>query len=209
MVIGTHNTMTYRSPKFLWMYLIRFMARCQGVSYQEQHEKYGADAFDFRIFWDKEGNIEFRHGLVSFDGSDFFNILRYCEKNGIIVRLLFEERNFKSLKKRSKEMNLEDRFLKLCIDIEKYFPNLKIYGGRNTRTWEVIYKFKMDDPNEYGYYSSVTSLFKSKNKFLKVIDDLYPRLYAKLKNKKHKIEKIEEHKNDENGIVQFDFIEIG
>lgn len=207
MILGTHNTMTYRSPKKWWLYPFKFISQCQSVNYKKQHEKYGVGAFDLRIFWDKKGNIEFRHGAISYNAKDFWDIVDYIVKNNITARILFEERNFKALISRSKKMNLQEKFIELCKEIDAKYPGNRFYGGRNTRTWEVLYQFKTKDPVELGYYSSVTSLFDSESKFLKIIDDWCPRIYALLKNKKNKVY-IKENKRKK-GIIHFDFVNIG
>ena len=60
MKLTTHNTMSYQKPKQLWAKIIPFVARCQSVDYIKQY-KLGAIGFDLRLFWDKNGNLEFRH----------------------------------------------------------------------------------------------------------------------------------------------------
>lgn len=213
--------MSYRKPKHWYHYPILWTARCQSVDYKTQHEKYGAKHFDFRLFWDEEGMLEFRHGIISYDASDFNEILRYCEDNSIICRILFEERAYaKGDIKRSKEMNLRESFKELCVAIEKNYPNLKCYGGQNCGNFsEHIYEFK----NKFkvdGYYASVTSLVDLNSKWvvklakkltwlpnlLKKMDDLCPFLYARLKNKSIKQEIAFDEKDDV--LVHVDFINI-
>ena len=65
MELATHNTMSYRKPKQFWIKLIPFISRCQSVDYKKQHEL-GAKGFDLRLFWDKDGKLEFRHGITSY-----------------------------------------------------------------------------------------------------------------------------------------------
>ena len=56
---------------------------------------------------------------------------------------------------------------------------------------------------ELGLYSSNTSLFKSSNKFLRIIDDLCPWIYAKLMNRKN----MKKYKDSEQ-YISVDFINI-
>ena len=77
MELATHNTMSYRKPKQLWAKLIPFIARCQSIDYKKQHEL-GAKGFDLRLFWDKHGKLEFRHGIVSYNADDIDEILEYA-----------------------------------------------------------------------------------------------------------------------------------
>lgn len=209
MITGTHNTMTYRSPKLWYLRPFKWMARCQKVDYKTQHEKYGVNAFDIRLFWDKNGKLEFRHGYFAYPADDFDEILKYCEDNNIICRIIFEERAMpKYLVKRSEKMNLAEKFDETCKYIETKYPKLVCYSGRNCRTWKVIHKFAKSDPREIGLYSSVTSLFKQESEFLKKIDDFCPYIYAKLMNRKN-MEMIPEIEGwGDNVIVQYDFINI-
>ena len=68
-----------------------------------------------------------------------------------------------------------------------------------------MYEFINEDiPTLIDRYSSTTSLFNSDNKFLRIIDDLYPKLYAKLRNKKN-FKEFDECPND---YLFVDFVEI-
>ncbi len=198
--------MTYKRPKEWYLIPLFFLSRCQAVDWFKQYQKYGVNAFDIRLFWSEKGELEFRHGLISYDASDLDDFLYFCNEKGFYVRVLFEERNFKFLKKRSQKMNLKEKFIEKCKEIEAKYPNVIFYGGKNTDTWETLYNFK-NEPKEKGFYCSVTSFFNSKNNFLKIIDDWCPWFYAKLMNKKNMIKYINLFKNDEI-ILQFDFINV-
>lgn len=56
-------------------------------------------------------------------------------------------------------------------------------------------------------YGSMTSLFKSRNKFLKIIDDWYPKIYARRMNKKNR-SYCDLYKDDDTKLIQFDFVDI-
>lgn len=204
-MIGSHNTMSYKKPKQWYTLPFCWMAKCQTVDYKTQHEKYGINCFDIRIFWDSKGNIEYRHGLVSYDASDLDEVLQYASDNNILIRMMFEERNWGILKKRSEKMNLKQKFIDFCDKVRKDYPLLKMYGGRNVGTWDVVYDFA-NPVVEVGYYSSVTSMFKSDNEFLRVCDDWWPLLYAKYFN--HKNMELNKAMHDTNIVVQYDFVEI-
>ena len=157
MELATHNTMSYRKPKQLWAKLIPFIARCQSIDYKKQHEL-GAKGFDLRLFWDKEGKLEFRHGIVSYNADDFDEILEYANKNGIYLRIMLEIRNY-NVKHIKNLDEIKQKFINLCSQIEAKYPNIKFYGGKNINNWETIYEFN-NKPNikEISLYSSVTSL---------------------------------------------------
>ena len=80
MKIGSHNSLSYIKPKKWYLMPFHFMARCQSKDYVKQYETYGVRLFDVRIWFDKDGNPEVRHGLMSFDIdsdglNDFFEYL--------------------------------------------------------------------------------------------------------------------------------------
>ena len=184
MKFATHNTMSYQRPKQWWARIFPFFAKCQRVDYKKQHEL-GAKGFDLRLFWDKNGKLEYRHGIVSYNADDIYEILDYANENNIYVRLILEVRTYNA--KNIKNLDeIKQKFKDFCCHIESKYPNIKFYGGNTLDGWEILYEFK-NKPNikEIGLYSSITSLFNSENKFLKVIDDLCPLIYAKLKNKKN------------------------
>ena len=204
MKFATHNTMSYQRPKQWWARIFPFFAKCQRVDYKRQHEL-GAQGFDLRIFWDKEGNIEFRHGVYRYPADNLYEVLDYARDNGIIVRILFELRGYNE-RFIENVSELKERFVEFCSEIEKEYPTIQFYGGVSTGSWEQLYKFRNEPQiNEISLYSSVTSLFVIKNKWLKILDDWCPFIYAKLMNKQN----IEEFASaDDKTYLVIDFIDI-
>ena len=202
MKLTTHNTMSYQTPKQLWAKIIPFVARCQSVDYIKQYEL-GAVGFDLRLFWDKNGNLEFRHGIVSYPADNIWEVLDFIRDHDLYVRVLFELRSYN--KKHVKNVEtLKTKFKDFCKEIEDKYPTVKFYGGCATCDWEQLYNFKNDEHMpELGLYSSNTSLFKSSNKFLRIIDDLCPWIYAKLMNRKN----MKKYKDSEQ-YISVDFINI-
>ena len=43
---------------------------------------------------DKDGKIEFRHGIVFYNADDIDEILEYTNENSMYVRIMFEIRNY-------------------------------------------------------------------------------------------------------------------
>lgn len=202
MELATHNTMSYRKPKQFWAKLIPFIARCQSVDYKKQHEL-GAKGFDLRLFWDKDGKLEFRHGIVSYNADDIDEILEYANEHDIYLRILLEIRDY-NVNKINNLDELKQKFRDFCTQIETKYPNIKCYGGKTLNDWKTIYEFKnKPDIKEVSLYSSMTSLFNSDNKFLRIIDDLCPWIYARLRNKKN----INAYKDSDCTLV-VDFINI-
>lgn len=204
MNIGTHNSLTYLTPKKWWQKLIGFTAKCQAVDYKKQYEL-GARVFDVRLWYDDDLKMEVRHGRIAYKigYTVFFNMLEFLEEKGdCYVRILCEEDSF--AKNDPIVIDKEKCFIEDCRYIELMYDNIKFFGGNRKYDWKVLYNFKNKDiPTLVDRYSSTTSLFKNDKKWLAVLDDLCPILYAKLKNKTL----IKEH-NDKDGYLFIDFINI-
>lgn len=204
MNIGTHNSLTYLTPKKWWQKLIGFTAKCQAVDYKKQYEL-GARVFDVRLWYDDDLKMEIRHGRIAYKigYTVFFNMLEFLEEKGdCYVRILCEEDSF--AKNDPIVIDKEKCFIEDCRYIESMYDNIKFFGGNRKYDWKVLYNFKNKDiPTLVDRYSSTTSLFKNNKKWLAVLDDLCPILYAKLKNKTL----IKEH-NDKDGYLFIDFINI-
>lgn len=205
MVIVAHNTMSYRPPKQWWLRPIKFIAKCQKCDYKTLHEKYNVNSFDLRIFYDKQHNIEFRHGIFRYKGDDIYDILDYCNKQNMYVRFLFEYRW--STEKRDDLEELKHKFRQLCFEVQNGYQHITFYGGYITETNEILYDFGTNI-QEIGFYSSVTSFFENCNStFLKKIDDWWPWLYARLHNRKNMKENKIKYDN-ENIHISYDFVDI-
>lgn len=205
MFIGAHNTMSYLPPKQWWLRPFKFVAQCQRKDYKTLHEKYKVNSFDLRIFYDKNQNIEFRHGICRYSAKEFDNILQYCNDNELYVRFLFEYR--KTTEKRNDIYELMDKFTKLCKEVEEKYPKVKFYGGYVTETGTMLYNFK-NNIQEFGFYSSVTSLFGEDDySWKRYIDDWCPWIYAKLFNKKN-MKKNAIKYAEQDVCLSYDFVDI-
>lgn len=207
MKLGSHNTMTYLRPKVFWQRLLPFVGRCQSVDYKVQHSL-GAVGYDLRLFWDDNGKLEYRHGFLRFPANNIDEVLSYAESNNIIVRVLLEVRSYnKPLISNIDE--LRSRFKAYCSDIEKKYPSIIFFGGQESGSGEKLYTFKNETSGLVidELHSSVTSLFKSNNKFLRMIDDLFPIIYSLIKNEKN-ISSYRNNKEKDNTYLYVDYIEI-
>lgn len=207
MKLGSHNTMTYLRPKVFWQRLLPFVGRCQSVDYKVQHSL-GAVGYDLRLFLDDDGKLEYRHGFLRFPADNIDEVLSYAESNNIIVRVLLEVRSYnKPLISNIDE--LRSRFKAYCSEIEEKYPSILFFGGQESGSGEKLYTFKNDMGNLAieELHSSVTSLFKSHNKFLRMIDDLFPIIYSLIKNEKN-IRAYQNNKDKENTYLYVDYIEI-
>lgn len=207
MKLGSHNTMTYLRPKVFWQRLLPFIGRCQSVDYKVQHSL-GAVGYDLRLFWDSDGQLEYRHGFLRFSADNIDEVLSYAESNNIIVRVLLEVRSYnKGLIGNIDE--LRSRFKAYCSEIEEKYPSIIFFGGQESGSGEKLYTFKSDtgDLAIEELHSSVTSLFKSHNKFLRMIDDLFPIIYSLIKNEKN-IRAYQNNKEKDNTYLYVDYVEI-
>ena len=207
MKLGSHNTMTYLRPKVFWQRLLPFVGRCQSVDYKVQHSL-GAVGYDLRLFWGDDGKLEYRHGFLRFPADNIDEVLSYAESNNIIVRVLLEVRSYnKPLISNIDE--LRSRFKTYCSEIEEKYPSILFFGGQESGSGEKLYTFKNDTGNLAieELHSSVTSLFKSHNKFLRMIDDLFPIIYSLIKNEKN-IRAYQNNKDKENTYLYVDYIEV-
>ena len=199
-IIASHNTMTYRLPKQWWLRPFSFIAKCQSKSYIMQYS-YGALGYDLRLFWDKDGKLEFRHGMFSYDASDIYDILNFANNSGLFVRLILENRSY--LDRRVNERDMRTKFREFCRKVEIQYPNVHFWCGKDLYTWQTLYEFPIN-PIDVGYYSSVTSIFNCKSKILRKLDDWWPWLYARLFNRSN-LKKLSELDNGK--IASFDFID--
>lgn len=180
MRIGSHNALSYSGLKNWWLYPLYFVGKCQSKTIEEQYEKYGVRLFDIRINSRLDDVIESAHGFLRFK-KDVEDALAYINgKGNCYVRVLMEQ-NYK----KSKQDERDAIFIKKCKMLEEKYPNIKFCNGRRKYDWKVLYDFKYSEPNMIELYSSVTSLFKSDSKILRVLDDWWPWLYARLRNKKN------------------------
>lgn len=171
MKLASHNSWSYATPKKWWMKLLRFTARCQDVDIKTQYEQYNVRMFDLRLRFDKDKTRKIVHGCIVYDLdiSDYYDTLNYINnKKDCIVRVVLDIRT----KKQNTPYQAE-RFYKECDWLKAIFPNIKFTSGQNLLTKEVIYDFGNTE-NCIERYSSVCPP--------NIIDDWYPRFYAKLHN---------------------------
>lgn len=159
MKIGTHNSMTYLPLKHWWMYPFNWIAKCQSLSIEEQYEL-GVRLFDIRISYDKDYNLEFRHGLIAYKGN-VIETLSYLnsKQEPIQIRIILEKPD-------------KDQLFGLdIIRFQKLFPNLTFYEGRKKSTWKQIVSLPLLDLNQLVGSMSGKLLYK-----------IFPKLYAKKYN---------------------------
>lgn len=172
MILGSHNTMTYLPVRQWYFKPLFWTARCQSKTLWEQFQ-YGARLFDFRVRFNKSGDLVFAHGPIEFKG-DVNTVLEdlnsWAQGYNVYVRIILESNS------RMKDQDeQEEHFRYFCESIQEDYKNLIFFGGNRKYDWTVIYDFGTQEPVLDDKYSSTTG---SK------LDDLWPWLYARTHNKK-------------------------
>lgn len=162
MEIGTHNSMTYLSPKKWYLYPFQFLAKCQNKTIEQQYSE-GIRLFDIRISYTKNKEIEFRHGLMAYKGN-VYKILKYLnsQKDKVKVRILLEK---------SSQEN-DEMFIYDLKHFQKVFTNITFYEGRRKSNWEQLLPLPTLDICQLVSSMAGEGLFK-----------IWPWLYAKVFNK--------------------------
>lgn len=170
MEIASHNSWSYLPLRKWWMKPFAFMARCQRKDIFEQYEL-GVRCFDLRVRFGKNGEPIVAHGAAEYK-IPYEAILSHLSalnaKGGVAVRLMHEVRT-----KGAYTYESCDNFRSLAYTLERKFPNIKFWGGRNLYNWQRDFMFEYK-PTCCERYSSVMPP--------KLIDDWLPIVYARLHN---------------------------
>jgi hypothetical protein len=167
MKLASHNSWSYLPPKKWWMKLIGFTAKCQDADIEEQYEKYGVRCFDLRISFNGD-ILQVNHGPIVYDitPQQLFTHLRYLSNKGdVAVRLLLDVRS-----KEDYTQHQVEQFRYWCGILVEVYKNIHFWCGRNLYNWNVEYDFG-PEPVYMERYASVCAP--------KIIDDWYPRWYAR------------------------------
>ena len=189
-ILASHNSWTYLPPKKWWMWLLRFTAKCQRLSIQEQYEM-GVRCFDLRVKW-IDGKMVVAHGIVQYDINAqqvVDDLIWLNEKGDCSVRLIHEVR-------RKLENTLKEKtyFRNFCALVEKRLPRITFWNGKNLYDHSKDYDFGCD-PTCEELYASVRKP--------KWIDDWWPWWYSWLNNKRIK------EAGTTKDILMIDFVDIG
>lgn len=190
MILGSHNSLTYLPVRKWWMRPIKFTAKCQRLSIKDQYAM-GVRCFDFRIRFNK-CDLVVAHGLIEYKADVFYllNFLAFLDRKGdAYVRMIHEVRTEKQRLRSSVAL-----FVDFCEVIERDFPNIKFFCGKNLLNPPFVeYPFK-NHPTIEENYASVRPP--------KRIDDWIPILYAELNNEDIR------SKGTDKEILMIDFVDI-
>lgn len=197
-MFGSHNSWTFRTPIKWYLKPLYFLAQCQEVDIQTQMKDYNISLFDLRVkFINNEPYIH--HGLFNYGKVDYAD-LKLLNDNNCYLRVMLESNS-----KMKDQILQEQQFITFCNELTQKYPNIKFFGGNRKFDGKGVYNFNtLQQPNLIDLYSSVTTLFDSDNKYLRILDDWFPRLYALLKNKKN----LKEYVDTEDTYLFYDFVNI-
>ena len=192
MKLASHNTLSYLSPRKFYLKPFKFIARCQSKTIEEQYSNYDIRFFDFRVSFNKEDKVVFKHGLFEYKSDktidEYLSYLQ-SQKEPVIVRILLEE---------FRDNGHEEQFKKLCSRLESTYSKIKFCGGTYKRG-KKVYSFKTYKDIKYKeLHSSVTDTYS-------FFDEFFPWIYAKLNNRKN-IEQLKDNKDY--NYLMLDFVEI-
>lgn len=191
MVLGSHNSWSYLTPKKWWMKLIRFTAQCQKADIFEQYSKYNVRCFDLRVRFVKDHSLLVVHNMIEYKIEEYELLNQLAFLNGMkkcYVRILLDVRKKKHYTKDQRIL-----FQELCLNLEYNFANIKFWCGRNLYNWNKEFKFK-SNPTCLERYASVCKP--------RIIDDWFPYLYAKKNNKSIK------KRGTKKDILLIDFVDL-
>lgn len=158
-MLATHNSLTYAKGKTLLGKLLTPTWRCQDITIVQQYDM-GVRMFDIRVAFNNGAKVY--HGFTELK-IDINAVLLYLDTKGdCYVRIVLE-----------RVINNTDYilFARFCSDISDKYKNIKFFGGVYKKEWKLLYKFDTEVPE-------VIELYGSRNH-----PCIYPRLYAKLRNK--------------------------
>lgn len=172
--IGSHNSWSFAPTRW---YIPHFICKCQNLDIEGQYNA-RVRLFDLRLRLEDLCKWRVAHGSAFFAVDWREDLAWLNHKEDCYVRVILE------YNKKPKQYDLiESLFKGYCKYLVSRFPKIKFFGGNCKWDWKKLYEFENPDEPLLDKYSSTTSWFNSKNKFLKIIDDCWPWLYAKFHNK--------------------------
>ena len=192
MILGSHNSWSFLTPKKWWQKALAFTAKCQRLNIQEQYEN-GVRCFDLRLKCVDDTWYVVHNSFIYCKLKDVEGDLEWLnEKGDVVVRVLHDVR-----KKKDYTLYNLNEFGSRCRWLKSYYDRIRFWCGRNLYDWDVDFDFEYK-PKCLELYSSVCPP--------KIIDDWVPYAYAKLNNKKIRGEHTIDDNYDE--ILLIDYIDI-
>ena len=180
MKIASHNSLTFLPVRKWWMQPFAWMARCQQLTIEQQLQ-IGVRLFDFRVRFNGTELIPC-HGLIEYKLDNIYDYFRMFDrhKDQIYVRIVLESRNPND--------NQKQQFREFCQLIESVYTCTRFFGGNDRTDWlseHPLFKFAEPLEDIDHQYASATTRFFRGPRWLRYIDDLYPKGYARRYNFKN------------------------
>jgi hypothetical protein len=190
-MLGSHNALSYLSPKGLKSKLLNKWAKCQEISYMDQYSV-GVRYFDIHIKFEKNKPVVV-HNNVTYKGDEkfldqvfgFFNNMKDC-----YVRLLLDVRS--KPKDADKQVSLFTNYIE---SIQKKYLFVKFADAIVFWSWTRVLPQKIEVTEKHASVTSTWELVKS------------PKNYAKNNNTKLRQQyKAVENANDK--VLLIDFVNL-
>ena len=143
---GSHNSLTYASPKKWWGWLATPIWRCQRLNLRQQIER-GVRCFDIRCAWDGCKFIG-AHGLVDLKVnilSELYLISAYS-KSKVYIRIILE--------KGGDDSRICQLFKEDVNYWKSIFPKLVFFCGRGKGMWNKVADV-LDEPDVEQHVGSM------------------------------------------------------
>jgi len=174
-ILGSHNSITGEQPSNLFARLLSLFCKCQKLDIIDQLEK-GVRCLDIRVWRDSKGNWRYGHGLATYyflnQNYSPIDLISACQHVYKSIRKGDEPLYIRLILERSCN-NGKQAFKDLCENLEKTFPNIIFFEGRDKHSWEVLYQFK-NSPTMYEYHASVSG-----SGLLKIMPIVFYKLFGK------------------------------
>lgn len=153
-IIGAHDTLTGYPTKGFVSWLFKPMTKCQTKNLEEL-AKAGVTCYDIRIWFGKDNKWHYGHGISEYDIicnptalMQYLQVLHnaYNPYRVLFVRMLLERPINEG----------RSKFINLCKDFEKSFPDITFLPARDKHTWEILYSFGHTDDIVHEYHASVS-----------------------------------------------------
>ena len=180
---GSHNSLTYASPKKWWGWLAVPVWKCQRLNLSQQINA-GVRCFDIRCAWDGHKFIG-AHGLIDLK-IDIITALRfiaYLSDDKAYIRIILE--------KGGDNPQICELFKEECKHWQKLWPGMTFFCGRSKKTWAKVANVP-DGPDVIQHIGSMKSRW----------GEIFPGLWAIM----HRKDIPAEYYNNKLPIVHIDFV---
>ena len=144
MIIGSINSLNYKSPTSWWNRLFKWYNKHQEVDYITQYKYCGVRLFHFRIKIDKNNHVIVgdSYPLVS-----LYKVLDYLDGMGDTTLLVTLDESFESYMFSDGHNVIENKFKETCDIFETLYKNIKLCGGYREFDRKKLYEFKSEKEN--------------------------------------------------------------